>query len=287
MNIALVSCLRWLQRGCFTVKNTDKLLPIGIIAKSFGVNESTIRRMESAGLLTPAYTAEKSNYRYYDSENIAQISTILTLKSFGFVNDDIRDYFTNLRNYSELYNKLVQKQIALDLLAEKMKRKVKMSERSGFEVLDFMEMYCVTKQVRMIPTLEGISEFSKQFIFEAIKNEYPIDYTRAIFIMTECTDYRNYQRICEQELLFHIPLKRNVEKENVLHLPSRTVFSIVWNHPMGDFETFIPLLDYLFSLHKARQNGPMYASYDYGTYMGSNIDPDDTVMHICIPFELN
>ena len=267
------------------MKNTDKLLPIGLVAKSFGVNESTIRRMESAGLLTPAYTAEKSKYRYYDSENIARISTILTLRYFGFTNKDIGEYFSNHRNYTELYNKLVQKQNALALLADKMRHRVKTSDRSGFEVLEYQEAYCLTKQVHMIPKMTDLSKLCKQFIFEAIKNEYPIDYTRAILIMTDCTDYRSYQRDCEQDLVIHIPLKRNTEKENVLFLPSRKVLSIEWSYPMKDFEAFIPLMDYLLSIYKARQNGPLCAAYDFGTYMGSDIDPGDTVMHIFVPFE--
>ena len=261
-------------------------MPIGLVARSFGVNESTIRRMESAGLLTPAYTAEKSKYRYYDSDNIARISTILTLRYFGFTNKDILDYFSNHRNNAEIYHKLVQKENALALLADKMKHRAKTSDCSEFEVQEYMEAYCLTKQVHTIPKMAELSELCKQFIFEAIKNEYPIDYTRAILIMTDCTDYRDYQRDREQDLVIYIPLKRNIEKENVLYLPSGKVLSIVWSHPMLDFKTFIPLMDNLFSIYKARQNGPLCAIYDFGTYMCNDIDPGDAVMNILVPFEV-
>ena len=269
------------------MKSTDDLVSIGPIAKSFGINESTIRRMETAGLLTPAYTTEKSKYRYYDSENIVRIASILTLKHFGFTNDDIWDYFKNQRNIAILYDRLIQKQNSLSLLVNKMRRRIKSSDHFEFEILEYMETYCVIKQARMLPSLTGISELFKQFIFEVIRNEYPIDYTRAVLIITKGTDFRNYQHDREQDLVFCIPLKRNIEKENVIFLASRKVLSVTWNYPMKDYKTLIPLIDQLFSIYEARQCGSLRAAYDYGKYLGSDIDQEDTVIHILIPIEQN
>ena len=52
-------------------KYNSELFTIGAVAKSFGVSENTIRRMETAGLLTPAVVKE-SGYRYYDYDNISR-----------------------------------------------------------------------------------------------------------------------------------------------------------------------------------------------------------------------
>ena len=65
------------------LEKKNGLLPIGIVAKSYGISENCIRRMEAADLLKPAYISRESGYRYYDSANVSRIGTILTLRSFG------------------------------------------------------------------------------------------------------------------------------------------------------------------------------------------------------------
>ena len=81
------------------------LLPIGIVAKSYGISDNCIRRMEAAGLLQPAYISRESGYRYYDPANVSRIGTILTLRSFGFVNEEIKEHINNIieSNYNVVY----------------------------------------------------------------------------------------------------------------------------------------------------------------------------------------
>ena len=104
------------------LEKKNGLLPIGIVAKSYGISENCIRRMEAADLLKPAYISRDSGYRYYDSANVSRIGTILTLRSFGFVNEDIKEYFESSGNYSVLYGKLLKKQQTLNRLIDKMRR---------------------------------------------------------------------------------------------------------------------------------------------------------------------
>ena len=80
-----------------------ELIPIGNIAKSFGISDNTIRRMEAAGLLTPAEIKE-SGYRYYDADNIFRIKTILTLRNFGLVYDDMREFFNSSGDFTLVYD---------------------------------------------------------------------------------------------------------------------------------------------------------------------------------------
>ena len=86
-----------------TRKIDSNLFTIGAVAKSFGVSENTIRRMESSGLLTPALV-KPSGYRYYDYPNISRIKMILSLRSLGLVYEDMQDYFTSISKYFKLNN---------------------------------------------------------------------------------------------------------------------------------------------------------------------------------------
>ena len=86
------------------------LLPIGTVAKSYGISDNCIRRMEAAGLLKPAYISPESGYRYYDAANVSRIGSILTLRSFGFVNEDIKAHLNSSGDYSVLYDKLLKRQ---------------------------------------------------------------------------------------------------------------------------------------------------------------------------------
>ena len=86
-------------------KNNPDLLTIGVVAKSFGVNENTIRRMEAAGLLSPALIKD-SGYRYYSHDNISRIKLILTLRSLGLIYDDMREFINDPSDFTPVYNKL-------------------------------------------------------------------------------------------------------------------------------------------------------------------------------------
>ena len=86
----------------YTSLKSANLFSIGTVSKSFGVSDNTIRRMEAAGLLIPAVIKE-SGYRYYDYDNISRIKTILMLRSFGLVYDDMREYFKNPGDFSQCH----------------------------------------------------------------------------------------------------------------------------------------------------------------------------------------
>ncbi|MBP5236232.1 MAG: MerR family transcriptional regulator [Clostridia bacterium] len=267
------------------MEKPENLLPIGVVAKSFGVNESSIRRMEEAGILSPAYISKESKYRYYDSDNIARIALILSLKSFGFVNEEIRNHLNHPGDYTELYNILIERQDALNLLISQMKRRLKSSSFDEFEFKDFSAAYCLTKKVKMIPSREGISSIIKQSVFEAVRDKYPIDYSHSVLIVTECMDFRQYRRNCLQDLLFCIPLREKTSEEDIRFFQSRKVVSAAWNSPAKGFESLIPKVDQLFRMQKLKQSDALCASYDVGSFQGDGIASDDTIMHILIPFE--
>ncbi len=268
-------------------KNNEKegLLPIGVVAQSFGVSENNLRRMEAAGLLVPAYVSKKSGYRYYDTENVSRIATILSLKSFGFVYDDMREHFQHPGDYTELYDKLVEKRKAITLQINKMRRFIKNSNIYQCETVHYAEMYCLTKKVRMVPRIKNFSELVREFIYEAIKEKYPVNYTRAILIITECADYNEFDRNAEQELTFCIPLRCKAEGDDIRYIPGYEAVALTWSPPMGTYGSFVSIIDNVFNLNGLKQSDTIRAAYDIGGHMGKDIGINDTIMHILVPFE--
>ena len=105
---------------------SDKeLLSIGTVARSFGVSENCIRRMETAGLIMPAYVAPDSGYRYYGGRDIAQIGMVLTLRSFGFTSEDIGLFVKNPDNLVVLYRKLEDIRLTITNLIQQLDRRLK------------------------------------------------------------------------------------------------------------------------------------------------------------------
>lgn len=67
------------------------MIKIGDFANMFDVSIKTIRFYEEKKLLKPAYVDVYTGYRYFDEENIKQMSTILAYKSLGFELSEIKD----------------------------------------------------------------------------------------------------------------------------------------------------------------------------------------------------
>ncbi len=66
---------------------------MGQVTKSCDIPRTTILRLESRGLLTPAFIDEKTGYRYYDNLNITKILHIKLLLSLDMSYDDISEYY--------------------------------------------------------------------------------------------------------------------------------------------------------------------------------------------------
>ena len=65
-------------------------MKIGEFAKACGTKISVLRHYDSQGLLKPVYTDRFTEYRYYDSSQIAVFQRISELKAVGFTLGEIR-----------------------------------------------------------------------------------------------------------------------------------------------------------------------------------------------------
>lgn len=261
------------------------LLSIGTVAKSYGVSENRIRRMESAGLLEPAYTSESSGYRYYDSADIAQISTVLALKSFGFANADIKTFVNHPDDLSTLYQKLQDMQQTIIDLMQQLAWRMKAPEAFQCELADFDGAVCYTKAIKLTPQLSTLSDIAREVLFEAVKKVLPIDCTRPLLIETQYTHYKAFDPAVEQDAVFYVPLREVIQGPDISILPPVRAVSLKWSYPGMDYFEIVPIIDRFFERCGIRQSGTLRATFDMGDYSVKHADVSHTVIHFLIPIE--
>ena len=75
---------------------------IGEFSKMCMVTIKALRHYEKEKLLIPAYIDRSTNYRYYNSSQLLEISKIIALKQIGLSLKDIRMIIKNKRDMKEI-----------------------------------------------------------------------------------------------------------------------------------------------------------------------------------------
>ena len=263
------------------------MLQIGAVAKSFGVSENTIRRFEAAGLLTPARVTDGSGYRYYDGDNLLLLAELFSLKTFGFEYGDLQEYLRRPGDYGSLYDKLLEKQRAINLLVELFSRRLEPGGSVREETVELDETYCLCKDAVMRPERDAVSAFLKEFLYEAVAQGMPVDPSKTIQILTQCRDYREYGRFLQdgaQRLVCAIPLSREAGHENVRLFPACRAVNVSWNPAQADYPALLPPIDALFAQKGLVQNGVMRVIYPIGGLLSKEAAGSGITLRLLIPF---
>lgn len=263
--------------------NTSGLFSIGAVAKSFGVSENTIRRMEASGLLTPALIKD-SGYRYYDYQNISRIKMILSLRSLGLVYEDMRDYFKSPDDFTVIQDKLLEKKLALDNLLNHTSHYIKPKNPGEILIMHHDPICFYKKTYRTTEPLSVavMEEFSADVLTEAIKAKYPIDHLRPVTIFTEFNNYREFNPYLPLDLMFCVPLKEHLNTPDTYTIPSRTILTFAWSEAV-DFESALKNLEQCMAANHLEQNDVLSATFEIGRHIDSNINDNSFLFHIIIP----
>lgn len=138
------------------------MLKIGDFSKIFNVTIKTIRFYEEKELLKPYYIDKYSGYRYYNDENIKQMSKIMYLKNLGFSLEEIKNYDENLvkTKIEEYQAKIMQYTSNINILKD-----IETKKQKGEEVKTFINDKKAIGKWELI----GVSttkENAKKHIFE-------------------------------------------------------------------------------------------------------------------------
>ncbi len=266
-----------------TKKYISELFTIGAVAKSFGVSENTIRRMESSGLLTPALI-KPSGYRYYNYQNISRIKMIISLRSMGLIYEDMRDYFKNPDDFTVIQDKLLEKKLALDALLNHTSHFIRPKAPGEILIIQHNNI-CFFKQSYTTngPLSVAICEdFASDVLAKAIKTKYPVDHLRPITILTEYENYEDFDPYLPLVLTFCVPLRGNLETADTFTIPSRTVLTSAWYKGV-DFKASMKNFKQCMADNHLEQCGVLSATFEIGKHMDSNIKDDSYLFHIMIP----
>lgn len=209
----------------------ERLLTIGAVARSFGVNENTVRRIEAAGLLKPVYVSEKSGYRYYDIANVSRLREILELRKFGFVYEDLREYYRSGRDMNVLYQKLLEKQFSLNAMVEEFSRRMGTGADTDCRPVEYPEAYCLCRETTLLPTAENLLRFAESCVYEAIRANERINYTRPVVILTEEGDLDGLRPAEPWHLTFCVTLLRSCPSPEQRCLPGGRALCRGWREP--------------------------------------------------------
>lgn len=109
------------RENCYAEKSPQKLYKIGMFAQMNRVTIKALRHYDDIGLFKPEYVDEMNGYRYYTSDQLPQLHSILALRELGFSLEDIKKVSNGvsekdllIRKKCELLHEMadIQKQIA-------------------------------------------------------------------------------------------------------------------------------------------------------------------------------
>ncbi len=147
---------------------------------------SLIRLEERGGMLTPAYTDEKTGYHYYDNNNIARILQIQKFQWMGYSNEEIISYYEGSGKADALLATLEQKLSVLQQVAEMRLRSHDVPDMS-LSVITIPETVCCVRRYQGA-VVQNKYHASYDFFHECVARGIALA-PEPFFIINERTDY--------------------------------------------------------------------------------------------------
>ena len=263
----------------------ESFLTIGDVAKSFGVSDNTIRRMEAAGLLSPGRVDEGSGYRYYDRENLAEIALILDLKHFGFTQGEIRGALAGGDGFAGLYETLRARQTALDRLVARMEARLPRRERVRAELTDLPDLPCMVRPAVLKATREALSEGIREALFQAVRRRLPVDFTQGVMILSEFRTLEEADWSRPQPLRFCVPLRRPAAEQDTAVIPGGAAVALSWSAAPADLSAIADSLRRMTEAYGLRRRGTLRGTFPVGSHTRPGLPAEEHVMTLYVPVE--
>ena len=261
-----------------------ELFSVSQVCKVCGISRSTALRLESKGLLTPAYCDKKSGYRYYDNHNINKILQIKAFQEMGLKYDDILEFYSMGGNSSGLVKKLEQRLALLNRTVNEMRLWNDNKKHLSCELIELPDYVCYARE------FTGTSfddEYRDMYglCTEAFKKGYRMLATEPLFMIHKREDL--YVGKSEGEQLNYIcciPLEPDCASDETVVIPGGKALSMLY---YGDYRTIRDVAPAFF-VEKMKELGLKPAGYLRGLcivapYMGKEINPDKFVSRMILP----
>ncbi len=262
-----------------------KLFTVHQLSKVCGVSRATILRLESKGLLTPAFVDEQTGYRYYDNFSASLILQVRLFLDLGMSYDDITLYYRSGGNSPELLERLEEKNRILKRAYKEIKLRLDKREEITFEFLTLPEYVCFIREYQGV-SVQDRYQAMVDLYNEAIEKGYRPSFSEPLFGITKRTDYLEEKFVeREDDFLCCIPLDPAYAPEEAVVIPSCRVFSCLF---YGGYERRPEAFNLLG--RKIRELGLKPTGYVrmlglVAPYTGRAIPGDNYVSRLAVPIE--
>ena len=265
----------------------DIKFTIGEVAKLHNLSKQTLIFYDKIGLFKPKIVNDYNKYRYYTSEQLEILDSILILKEIGIPLRDIKDFLQdrNIDSTLDLMKKqreqLRIQEEQLKLIIKRLGKKIETLEHLRdlensvyFEEVEeeYLAIETVDKPCGLLETNISI----KNLLNKATNNSYNYNYQIGVMISVENLQSGNYT-LADYTFL---PLNNKSESKDVI-LKTKGIYAIA--HHKGKYEdvgrTYKSLLDEI----SLRGYEPIGHSYEYCVSDSlTSITPDDYITEIAI-----
>lgn len=233
----------------------DNLFSIGELSGYQHISKQTLIFYDKIGLFRPAYVDPKNGYRYYSSNQIDYLDTILIMKRIGFSLQEIRAHMEHYNIDNSLLAlrrqlTVIDRQLReLQLIRSRLLHRCEQMEHARSfrdeEVPIVMEevsaQYILYHEISPPYTLRETSIATKQCFATSFQKQLPIFFQCGVVVPLP---HIRAGRFTEATAAF-LPIEKTEEADHIQTLPAGTCISI---YHFGDYlsigRSYRKLLDY-------------------------------------------
>lgn len=261
-----------------------RIFTVNEIARACGSSRASLLRMEDDGFLKPYRIDPKTNYRYYDANNAAQVGQYQMLQSLGLTRKEITDYYYGRVDRTAFLAEQRQKLNLMQRRLEELEIRAAKWREPVFSFVDLPELtcYCVTMTVSSV--MESAT-LTYDAYGKCIEEGYQILGAEPLFAL-RTDEGRAAGESGPYELTSCIPVVPPPHRDPRLrHFPATRAFSVLAS---GGY-TAIPALYQAFwremEERGVKSTGPVRVIALVATYAGEHISPEDYCYRIVAPVE--
>lgn len=233
----------------------DNLFSIGELSKYQNISKQTLIFYDKIGLFRPAYVDPNNGYRYYNSQQIDYLDTILIMKKIGFSLTEIREHMQHYNIDSSLI--ALRKQItAIDRHIQELRlirsrllhRCTQMEnakiykEKENPVIIEKMDVqYILFHEVEEPYSLREISIATKKCFADSFQKGLPIFFQCGVVVPSR---HIIEERFTEASFAF-LPIEETNQVSNIKRLPAGECVSV---YHVGNYlsigRSYQKILDY-------------------------------------------
>lgn len=264
----------------------NEYFTISQLCRSCGVSRATILRLESRGLLTPAYVDAANGYRYYDNYNVAWVMQIQLFLSMGMSYGDILLYQRTNGASSQLLNRMEERIRTLQRTYSEMQLRITHDDAPHFDFMDLPGYVCFTGTSQCITAADSFWAMYRLY-HQAVERGYRLLYSEPLFVVSERDDFIRDGFVDDASVRTTccVPLDPAHAPEDAVEFAPCRVFTCLYH---GSYSRRVELFNAFGQKIRElglKPAGPVRILGLVAPYTSSNISPDNYVTRLAVPVE--